>query len=93
MPGRAARALMAVVKAYQLVRQGRPSPCRYVPTCSSYTLEALALHGARRGAWLGARRLLRCHPWGGFGADLVPDPAPAPHSPQKATTCCTPSAS
>lgn len=68
----AARALAAPVRLYQALRTGRPSPCRYVPTCSSYALEALAAHGAVRGAWLTVRRLGRCHPWGGLGADPVP---------------------
>lgn len=48
--------------------------CRYEPTCSNYALEALSKHGAIRGGWLTIRRLLRCHPWGGWGYDPVPDP-------------------
>lgn len=68
----AARALAAPVRLYQALRAGRPSPCRYVPTCSHYALEALAAHGAVRGAWLTVRRLGRCHPWGGLGVDPVP---------------------
>lgn len=47
--------------------------CRYHPTCSAYALEALEKHGGIRGAWLTARRLARCHPWGGSGVDNVPD--------------------
>ena len=68
----AARVLAAPVHLYQAARAGRPSPCRYVPSCSSYALEALELHGAVRGSWLTVRRLGRCHPWGGLGADPVP---------------------
>jgi len=68
----AARAIAAPVRLYQMLREGRPSPCRYDPSCSSYALEALELHGAVRGSWLTVRRLGRCHPWGGLGADPVP---------------------
>ncbi len=67
-----ARFLRALVRAYQGLRAGRPSPCRFQPTCSSYALEALELHGAARGSWLAVRRIGRCHPWGGHGWDPVP---------------------
>lgn len=52
--------------------------CRYEPTCSHYALEALSKHGAWRGSWLTLRRLGRCHPWGGWGYDPVPDPEGGP---------------
>jgi uncharacterized protein len=71
--GAAARMLLRAVGAYQSVRAGRPSPCRYWPTCSTYSMEAIERHGAARGAWLTVRRLLRCHPLGGHGFDPVPD--------------------
>ncbi len=47
--------------------------CRFQPTCSAYALEAIEKHGGIKGAWLAARRIGRCHPWGGSGIDDVPD--------------------
>ena len=47
--------------------------CRYQPTCSTYALEALEKHGAVKGSILAARRIGRCHPFGGDGYDPVPD--------------------
>lgn len=47
--------------------------CRYHPTCSAYALEVLANHGALKGGWLAARRILRCHPFGGSGFDPAPE--------------------
>ena len=69
----AGRPAEAFVRGYQSLRAGRPSPCRYHPSCSTYALEALRRHGLARGAWLAARRLARCHPWGAHGHDPVPD--------------------
>jgi putative membrane protein insertion efficiency factor len=69
------RALRRLVLAYQHLRAGRPSPCRFVPTCSTYALEALEAHGAVRGSWYATQRVCRCHPWGGQGYDPVPQPA------------------
>ena len=46
--------------------------CRYQPTCSEYAIEALREHGAFRGTWLAAKRIAKCHPWGGSGYDPVP---------------------
>lgn len=51
---------------------GPMAGCRFTPTCSVYALQALETHGAWRGSALAARRLCRCHPWGGGGADPVP---------------------
>jgi putative membrane protein insertion efficiency factor len=65
---------------YQRAVEGRPSPCRFSPSCSSYAREALELHGSRRGLWLAVRRLIRCRPFGPSGYDPVPLPRSA-HSP------------
>jgi putative membrane protein insertion efficiency factor len=70
-----ARLLVGLVRLYQLLLSPLLSPsCRYLPTCSSYAIEALRAHGALTGSWLAARRILRCHPWGGQGLDPVPPP-------------------
>lgn len=53
---------------------GGQGTCRYDPSCSAYFLEALDAHGTTKGAWIGIKRILRCHPWGGFGYDPVPPP-------------------
>ena len=54
-----------------------PGVCRYVPSCSAYTLEAVRVHGAIKGSYLGVKRILRCHPisflGGGSGHDPVPE--------------------
>jgi putative membrane protein insertion efficiency factor len=49
--------------------------CRYQPTCSSYAIEALQIHGLFGGTWLAAKRIARCHPWGSSGYDPVPGSA------------------
>ena len=71
----AAAALIGAIKLYRLTLSpwlGRQ--CRYLPTCSVYAEEAVQRFGAWRGAWLTARRLGRCHPWGSSGFDPVPEP-------------------
>ena len=49
-----------------------PSTCRYNPTCSHYSVEALKTHGLFKGGWLSIKRIFSCHPWGGKGYDPVP---------------------
>lgn len=72
-----AKALRMLVRLYQRLTSGRPSPCRFYPSCSNYALEALELHGAWRGTGLAMRRLSRCRPLGPHGVDLVPEPKKA----------------
>ena len=72
-PSVPARLMTAAIRVYQRARTGRPSPCRYWPSCSQYALEAIERHGATRGGWLATRRISRCHPWGGHGVDPVPE--------------------
>ena len=70
----AARIAALPVRAYRLVLSPLlGSNCRYTPSCSAYSLEALEKHGALKGGRLAIRRILRCHPWGGSGIDNVPD--------------------
>ncbi len=64
--------LLKVIRFYQLSRAGRPSPCRYLPSCSVYASEAIVRYGAIRGSWLAIKRLSKCHPFGGHGVDPVP---------------------
>lgn len=49
-----------------------PATCRYTPTCSTYAIEALQIHGPIKGGWLATKRIASCHPWGGHGHDPVP---------------------
>jgi len=64
---------MLLIRGYQrVVSPALPSSCRFSPSCSQYTLEAIERHGLVRGGWLGARRIVRCHPFNPGGFDPVP---------------------
>jgi putative membrane protein insertion efficiency factor len=67
------RGLIGVVKAYRLLLSPwLGSSCRFEPTCSKYSIEALEVHGAAKGSYLTLRRIGRCHPWCPGGFDPVP---------------------
>ena len=68
-----AKPLIALVRLYRVAfSPWRGMNCRFQPTCSSYAIEALQVHGVLKGTWLAVRRIGRCHPWGGSGYDPVP---------------------
>ena len=70
-------ALMGLVRAYRLLLSPwLGSACRFEPTCSAYSLQALEKHGAAAGTYLTVARLLRCHPWCAGGHEPVPEEAP-----------------
>lgn len=69
--------LLVSVRVYQGLSAVTPSSCRFEPSCSHYAVDALRRHGVLRGSLLVLWRLARCHPWGGWGYDPVPDHAPA----------------
>ncbi|WP_288020378.1 membrane protein insertion efficiency factor YidD [Tenuifilum sp.] len=62
-----------IVKLYQIfLSPYLPNSCRFTPTCSAYSIEALRKYGFFKGLWLSLKRISRCHPWGGHGYDPVP---------------------
>lgn len=70
---RLAYPFILMVKFYQkAISPLTPATCRYTPTCSQYTLEALKKYGLFRGGWMGLKRIASCNPWGGSGYDPVP---------------------
>ena len=67
-----AKIMIGLVKGYQkLISPILPSVCRYQPSCSQYMIEAIQVYGVWKGVFLGIKRILRCHPWGGCGYDPV----------------------
>jgi len=72
-PSIVARGAALVIRGYQrFISPALPPACRFSPSCSQYTLEAIVRYGAIRGSWLGMKRVARCHPWNPGGYDPVP---------------------
>ncbi|MEM9206698.1 MAG: membrane protein insertion efficiency factor YidD [Pseudomonadota bacterium] len=70
--------IIGIIRVYQLTLSsvfGRS--CRYLPTCSEYTTDAVKLHGAWAGLWIGLARFARCNPLGGDGFDPAPERLPS----------------
>lgn len=76
----AQRVVIGLIRVYQrtlspdhgIFSQVTPYGCKFYPTCSEYTAQAVAQHGVSRGSWLGTKRILRCHPFSAGGIDEVP---------------------
>lgn len=69
--------MLKMIRFYQLALSPlKPPTCRFYPTCSHYSLEAVKRHGALKGGWLTLRRILKCHPFHPGGFDYVPDEWP-----------------
>lgn len=72
-------ALIGFVRLYQILLSPLLGPnCRYAPTCSAYTIQALQRFGPLQGSWIAVKRIARCHPFGGSGYDPVPRGDPVP---------------
>lgn len=68
------RVLIRLIQLYQKgISPHFPPTCRFVPSCSSYAIQAIDRFGALKGGWMAVKRLSRCHPWGGHGYDPVPE--------------------
>ncbi|MCD1260654.1 membrane protein insertion efficiency factor YidD [Paenibacillus athensensis] len=79
------KALQQPIRFYQkFISPLKPPTCRFYPTCSHYALEAMETHGALRGSWLTAKRLVKCHPFHPGGLDPVPPAQTAAKADEKA---------
>jgi len=65
--------LLLVIYIYKFaISPLTPASCRHYPTCSTYSIQALRMHGPLRGGWMSVKRISSCHPWGSGGIDPVP---------------------
>ena len=64
--------MIFLIKTYQKATFLKPPSCRFYPSCSSYSIEAIEKYGAIKGGWLAAKRISRCHPYNSGGYDPVP---------------------
>lgn len=64
--------MIFLIKTYQKATFFKPPSCRFYPSCSSYSIEAIEKYGAIKGGWLAAKRISRCHPYNSGGYDPVP---------------------
>ena len=67
------KTLVSIIGVYQSIFSGRPSTCRFFPSCSSYAIESFEKKGFFKGFFLTIKRISRCNPWGGHGLDPVPE--------------------
>ncbi|WP_018650812.1 membrane protein insertion efficiency factor YidD [Actinobacillus capsulatus] len=80
-PSIGARLLLSSIYFYRYCISPLIGPrCRFYPTCSTYAVEAIKLHGAVKGGWLATKRIARCHPWSEGGEDPVPGCCSKQHS-------------
>ena len=69
----ASKIFIVLIRFYQLsISPVLGQNCRYMPTCSQYSIEAINKYGPLKGGWYSMKRIFSCHPWGGHGHDPVP---------------------
>ena len=64
--------VLFLISIYQKISKYTPAVCRFYPTCSEYTRQAIEKYGVLKGVWLGLKRISKCHPWHEGGNDPVP---------------------